>query len=902
MPKRYADVAVEALIPSLIQCFGVIVLGYLAGRWQMLSKTQATGLNFYVTKFALPAVFFKVMVSVDFDSVCWYLVLAVSLSKTLAFVFTFLLTLLLSARCEFGAAGILSMFVSQSNDVALGYPILRALYPELANYVYLFAPAQIAVLNPVSYFFLEWHLSKVDSKAISEPHSSEKHFGSLKVRHRGCRRVLQVLLRVTLNPLFFMTVIGVVVNFILQRHIPVCLDGFLQILADSFSATALFSLGFGMVGKMSSITRNELFILTAILLGKLILLPFITRELVAQMVSGADLNTTQRFSSFGFLYGAIPTAPSVYLFALQYGVLSTVIGVGLVLGTFLCGPMMFILARIVTVYTAEPSQYDQLLETTIWGTCWISVVCSVWTILVLLFTRKAFRVPHRFTVSYLGCVILLCTTVIVDRFVSPHYLDQSSTSADHQSVHPSDWSYVLRFAFFFIGCTGARFWVSLIAVSLLLERKFGICFILRHQGWFYFLGFTSPTLATAILLISSTRQQLRDVHPAFQYGNGQLIVSLVVLLVNVLVTLTVLILYIRLRSPPSPLSSSSMIERTDIQPSDFSQMESAAVNSPVPYSDHHSSCPSSSTTAPSRCWSAPLVLGLDACTITQRDVVSITTDELEQCSSDGLANDSQMLLSSTLCKCTLPNQRRRCIHILTRYKMLCSSKFEPSWRASVDVTHCSTVHMHGHSDEFQHQRHLLLLILLLTTMFFGICLCIWRLVQEAPSGVYLVLEFLDGTFCFGQGVILFIVFGLDIELITVLLKQVIERCKCKWYRSEASAVEQPNLDQEATAGIVNQFVVCHLNRCSQAIGRRVDDAEYGHVFTEASLKQWLLSAKLVKSECEATQYVHALEIGCAIREVTIADLPSVSWASSSGRVLTFAENPSHALGVRQELE
>ncbi|KER27249.1 hypothetical protein T265_05653 [Opisthorchis viverrini] len=47
----------------------------------------------------------------------------------------------------------------------------------------------------------------------------------------------------------------------------------------------------------------------------------------------------------------------------------------------------------------------------------------------------------------------------------------------------------------------------------------------------------------------------------------------------------------------------------------------------------------------------------------------------------------------------------------------------------------------------------------------GICLCVWRLVRDAPSGVYLVLEFLDGTFNFGQGVVLFIIFGLDGDLI-----------------------------------------------------------------------------------------------------------------------------------------
>ncbi|VDP92772.1 unnamed protein product [Echinostoma caproni] len=232
------------------------------------------------------------MVSIDFSGVCWYLVSAVSVSKLIAFVLSFVITVLLTRSTQLGLAAILSMFVSQSNDVALGYPVLKALYPDLASYIYLFAPIQLVVLNPFAYFVLEWYqakqLEQEAAQSLLEAPAHEKINQSITKTKGRCHglffyfrsivlmsinqarnTLVTVCWRVILNPLFFMTVIGVVLNFILKHEIPYYVDGLLKIIAESFAATALFTLGFGMVGKMSTITQRELYILAAILLSKL---------------------------------------------------------------------------------------------------------------------------------------------------------------------------------------------------------------------------------------------------------------------------------------------------------------------------------------------------------------------------------------------------------------------------------------------------------------------------------------------------------------------------------------------------------------------------------------------------------------------------------------------------------
>lgn len=56
-------------------------------------------------------------------------------------------------------AALFGIFVSQSNDFALGYPILHSIYskthPEYLHYIYLIAPISLCILNPIAFFFME---------------------------------------------------------------------------------------------------------------------------------------------------------------------------------------------------------------------------------------------------------------------------------------------------------------------------------------------------------------------------------------------------------------------------------------------------------------------------------------------------------------------------------------------------------------------------------------------------------------------------------------------------------------------------------------------------------------------------------------------------------------------------
>ena len=61
--------AFQNLVPAIVECFTIILFGYVAGRARIVQPSQAKGLGHYVTYFALPAMVFKSLVELEFSQV-----------------------------------------------------------------------------------------------------------------------------------------------------------------------------------------------------------------------------------------------------------------------------------------------------------------------------------------------------------------------------------------------------------------------------------------------------------------------------------------------------------------------------------------------------------------------------------------------------------------------------------------------------------------------------------------------------------------------------------------------------------------------------------------------------------------------------------------------------------------
>ena len=174
------------LYPALLQVFTIILIGYLAGCFEIMSKSQMLGLNRFVGTFALPALLFRSIAVLDFSSVDWLFLASIFLSKTIVFLLAIALTLITLRPINIGLAAAFAIFVSQSNDFALGYPIVDAIYsqshPDYLHYIYLIAPISVCILNPIAFLMMEANETLYrnrEIKALAGQSDAESETGSL---------------------------------------------------------------------------------------------------------------------------------------------------------------------------------------------------------------------------------------------------------------------------------------------------------------------------------------------------------------------------------------------------------------------------------------------------------------------------------------------------------------------------------------------------------------------------------------------------------------------------------------------------------------------------------------------------------------------------------------------------
>ncbi|MGH0120387.1 UNVERIFIED_CONTAM: hypothetical protein FKN15_039190 [Acipenser sinensis] len=301
------SMSIDNLFPALLECFGIILCGYIAGRANIITSSQAKGLGNFVSKFALPALLFKNMVLLDFANVVWSFLWSILIAKVAVFIIVCVLTLLVaSPESRFSKAGLYSIFATQSNDFALGYPIVEALYkdtyPDYLQYIYLVAPVSLMILNPIGFVFCEIQKWKVNKTP----------------QHNKVKIVGVVLLQVLKNPIVFMVIIGIASHFILGQKIPAVMEQFLDGLANSFGGSALFYLGLTMVGQLRKLTKSTFVALILLITAKLLVMPLICREMVELLDGNSSLVNHTSLSNYAFLYGVFPTAPSVAIYASQY--------------------------------------------------------------------------------------------------------------------------------------------------------------------------------------------------------------------------------------------------------------------------------------------------------------------------------------------------------------------------------------------------------------------------------------------------------------------------------------------------------------------------------------------------------------------------------------------------------
>uniref|UniRef100_A0AAZ3RQ22 G protein-coupled receptor 155 n=1 Tax=Oncorhynchus tshawytscha TaxID=74940 RepID=A0AAZ3RQ22_ONCTS len=473
--------SIDKLFPALLECFGIILCGYIAGRTDIITSCQAKGLGNFVSKFALPALLFKNMVLLDFNNVIWSFLWSILIAKVSVFVLVCVLTLAVaSPESRYSKAGLYSIFATQSNDFALGYPIVDALYrntyPEYLQYIYLVAPVSLMFLNPIGFAFCEIQKWK------DHP---ERQQGKLQI-------VRVVLLQVLKNPIVFMVVVGIVSHFALGQRIPAVMEEFVDGLANSFGGAALFYLGLSMVGQVGKLTRSTGVALILLITAKLLVMPLICKDMVDLLDSTGSNSSSLNHSSlsnYAFLYGVFPPAPSVAIYASQYNMELDVVTSGMVISTFLSAPIMYVSAWLLTIPLMNPKPLVTELQ----------------------------NVSFNISIVSLVALFLVCVGMILWNFV----VKQEDILGQ-----------VLTFTLLYGSLYSTYVWTGLIPLCLVLTKKDNF---LRIPPWvFMVFGWGIPFLILGGLLLAGERMP-DTVDSAFFYGRAQIISTAVVVSCSILV-------------------------------------------------------------------------------------------------------------------------------------------------------------------------------------------------------------------------------------------------------------------------------------------------------------------------------------------------------------------------------
>jgi len=557
------------LYPALAQCIFVIFVGYLTGRLRVIPEGGVKGIGSFVGNVALPSLLFKSMLTLSFNSLNWGFLLTIFTSKGLLFAVTSGLTAILFYDRQNGipwaTMGIFSIFVTQSNDFALGLPILQAIYsethPGFLEYIYLLAPISLCILNPVGFLMLE--LSKVRDAPVHSTSSSPLISWLQNMLHI----FLNVIKNVLLNPVVPATAIGLVANLILKDKVPSIFSEIVKMLGDCFNGTALFLLGLNMVGKIRDSFNLKALTFPALLaFAKVVILPVIIFQFshvtnttsMSYIVPASNktldkLNLTstnyayvQQFAVpepnpdsdslyantkvwnqtwdidplrlFGFLYGTFPTAPSVFVFASHYNAQVSIVATGLMLCTFFAAPVMFVTAKtlLLPVTCSTITDVEKNLAETYTDLSIFSILCIAWVAITFIIFKR--------WKSFLNKIVIhiAMSTAIMNTALLIFFYSKQESSAQ-----------VLLYLF---GLYANFLWTAGLSVSLAFYQSH---FLAKTFPTFYkslkYLPYIVYSVAglSSIILFSLTNEKSRTTPgPFFARALAQSITTTIVIMIS----------------------------------------------------------------------------------------------------------------------------------------------------------------------------------------------------------------------------------------------------------------------------------------------------------------------------------------------------------------------------------
>jgi malonate transporter len=281
----------QALLNIALPVFGIILAGYLVGRFRLLGEGSSVALNGFVYWVALPALLVSAMARVPLGQAFDVKFLAAFIGGIAA---TFLLTMAIGARAFANppaARALQGLGAAFANTGYLGVPLfLTAFGSERALPAIISTAINAALTMGAGIVLVEAALS---------------HGTKWRAVAADVGRALAT------NPLVLAPLAGLVLSGAGVR-LPVPLETFCNLLGSAAAPCALFALGLFLVGKPLAQNIPEVAWITVM---KLLAQPALT-----WLIGGPILGMEPFWLGATVLLAALPTAALVFTLAQQYGV------------------------------------------------------------------------------------------------------------------------------------------------------------------------------------------------------------------------------------------------------------------------------------------------------------------------------------------------------------------------------------------------------------------------------------------------------------------------------------------------------------------------------------------------------------------------------------------------------
>lgn len=281
----------QAILNVAFPIFGVILAGYLAGRWRILGSEATTALNAFVSYFALPVLFFGTLARTPVAAVLDpNLIAGFGLAVVATFIVGMVTTRLVS-RGGLAAMSLQGISASWGNVGYMGVPLCLAAFGEAG-----LPPAMLSVIVTAV-------VSMVFGVMLIEL--------EVAAGHGPVRTFLRAAFNVARNPLPLSIGLGIAASWI-GVPIPVPVEKWLDLMGAAAAPCALFAIGLFLSDKSIKSGLAEAGLATLI---KLVLQP-----LAALLILPLFVPIDSVAAKVALLMASLPTAANAFVLAKQFNV------------------------------------------------------------------------------------------------------------------------------------------------------------------------------------------------------------------------------------------------------------------------------------------------------------------------------------------------------------------------------------------------------------------------------------------------------------------------------------------------------------------------------------------------------------------------------------------------------